>query len=228
MRTDYHCHILPALDDGAKDVQMSLAMIEMMRHQGVERIIATPHFYAHREKSVEDFLVKRQAAFERIREQAAVSNIILGAEVLLEHGISEWKDVEKLAVQGTDWILLELPYRRYEQWMEEEIYHISTAYHLKVVLAHIHRYLHAYSKEEMCRILKMSEVLQINNEAFESFSQRNFVKSLIKDGYTLLFGSDAHNLTERKPNWNVIVKKCKKEIIEQSDAFLKEPERGNI
>ena len=54
--TEYHCHILPGIDDGAKDVETSLAMIEMMKAQGVERIVATSHFYAHREKSVAEFL----------------------------------------------------------------------------------------------------------------------------------------------------------------------------
>ncbi|WP_175547778.1 CpsB/CapC family capsule biosynthesis tyrosine phosphatase [Ruminococcus flavefaciens] len=37
----YHCRILPMIDDGAKDVETSLAMIEMMKEQGGERIVAT-------------------------------------------------------------------------------------------------------------------------------------------------------------------------------------------
>lgn len=50
MLTDYHCHILPKMDDGSESVEMSIKMLEMMKLQGVDRIIATPHFYAHREK----------------------------------------------------------------------------------------------------------------------------------------------------------------------------------
>ena len=52
MLTDYHCHILPGIDDGAQDIDTSLGMIEIMREQGVERLIATPHFYAHEERSL--------------------------------------------------------------------------------------------------------------------------------------------------------------------------------
>ncbi|HOR22980.1 MAG TPA: capsular polysaccharide biosynthesis protein, partial [Ruminococcus sp.] len=66
MLTDLHCHILPGIDDGAKDREMSLAMLDMMKEQGVGRAVATPHFYAHREKSVEAFLEKRRAAFQSI------------------------------------------------------------------------------------------------------------------------------------------------------------------
>lgn len=53
LRTEYHCHILPGIDDGAHNPEMSLEMLEMMRMQGIKRVVATPHFYAHREKSVD-------------------------------------------------------------------------------------------------------------------------------------------------------------------------------
>ena len=39
MRTDYHCHVLPGIDDGAKDVEMSLHMLEMLYNQGVEELL---------------------------------------------------------------------------------------------------------------------------------------------------------------------------------------------
>lgn len=55
MLTEYHCHILPGIDDGSDSVETSLQMVEMMKAQGVERICATPHFYAHREKSIDDY-----------------------------------------------------------------------------------------------------------------------------------------------------------------------------
>ena len=43
---DFHSHILPGIDDGSKNTQMSLAMIEEEKKQGVHTIVATPHFYA--------------------------------------------------------------------------------------------------------------------------------------------------------------------------------------
>ena len=52
---DFHSHILPGIDDGSKNTQMSLAMIEEEKKQGVHTIVATPHFYAD-EDSVERFL----------------------------------------------------------------------------------------------------------------------------------------------------------------------------
>ena len=218
--TEYHCHILPGIDDGAKDVETSLAMIEMMKAQGVERIVATSHFYAHREKSVAEFLKKRQAAFDKIRDKAAVKEIYLGAEVAIENGISELADIEKLAVEGTRMILLELPYRAYSKWMSEEIYNIGAEFNLKVMLAHVHRYLEYYSKDELEAILSTKAVMQINNEAFAGWREKKIVKRIIADEKRFAFGSDAHNLDDRKPNWDLLKKKVKPDVIELSDGIL--------
>ena len=60
MLTDFHSHILPGIDDGSKRVSDSLAMLKILRSQGVERVIFTPHFYAHRNESVNSFIKRRQ------------------------------------------------------------------------------------------------------------------------------------------------------------------------
>lgn len=218
--TEYHCHILPGIDDGAKDADMSLEMIEMMKNQGVSRICATPHFYAHREKSVSAFLQKRRAAYEKIRQRAAVQTIFLGAEIAIEHGISELPEIEKLAIEGTDLILLEFPYRPYEKWMSEEIYNIAAEYKLTVMLAHVHRYLEYYSKDEIRTILNTKAILQLNNEAFSSWKEKKIAKRVISGYEHFAFGSDAHNVTTRKPNWDLLQKKVRSEIIETSNAVL--------
>ena len=63
---EVHCHILEGIDDGAKSKEESIALLLAERDQGVDRIIFTPHFYAHRERSVASFLKKRQKAFDEI------------------------------------------------------------------------------------------------------------------------------------------------------------------
>lgn len=221
MRTDYHCHVLPGIDDGAKDVEMSVHMLEMLHNQGVERVIATPHFYAHKEKSVARFLEKRRRSYEQLMShEFSVKELILGAEVALEHGISELEGIEQLAISGTNLILLELPYSSYAHWMSEEIYNISCEHNLTPVIAHVHRCIEYYSKSELENILKTDALFQINNEAFMSFRERRFVKNMMKEEYSLIFGSDSHNLSARKPNFDVLTNKVKPERIKLSDEML--------
>lgn len=215
--TDAHIHILPEMDDGSDSVETSQKMLEILKEQGVTKIIATPHFYNHREESVEAFLEKRQEAYEKL---GAPENMLLGAEVAIENGISKVEGIEKLAVQGSDIILLEFPYTGYSNWMGEEVYNIAVTYKLKPVIAHIHRYLQYYSKDVMNQVLNTKAIFQINNEAFGNFRERRFVQKLIKEGCPILFGSDSHNLEKRKPNWDLLKKKVKQPVIDEAVKLL--------
>ncbi len=220
MLTEYHCHILPGIDDGSENAEMSIKMVEMMHTQGVERICATPHFYAHREKSIADYIKKRQDAFDAIKDKLSVSDIRLGAEIAVEQGISEMKDIEKLAIDGTNIILLELPYRPYAKWMSEEIYNISAEFGLRIMLAHVHRYLEYYSKEEIETVLSTNAILQLNNEAFSNWHEKRIAKTVLSEHTDFAFGSDAHNISTRKPNWDLLKKKVKEDVISVSDSML--------
>ncbi|WP_207637711.1 CpsB/CapC family capsule biosynthesis tyrosine phosphatase [Ruminococcus flavefaciens] len=221
MLTDYHCHILPGMDDGAPDADTALDMIDIMKEQGVERIVATPHFYAHEERSLTEYLLRREDAFESIADFSAIPNIILGAEVAIEHGISKIHGIEQLAIEDSGMILLELPFRDYEDWMSEEINAIASEYGLTIVLAHIHRYLTYYSPENFEKILKTDAVFQFNNDAFLLQRERDLLKRLVKEKRTIVFGSDAHNTDTRCPNWDVCLEVCDPEILEASNDLLK-------
>lgn len=222
MLTEHHCHILPQIDDGSRSVEMSLKMIGMMRAQGVNEIFATPHFYAHREKDIASYLAKRQAALQKLVDaDASNASIRLGAEVAIEHGISQMKGIEQLRLGDTDYILLELPYGSFSHWQLEEINEIACEYGLTPIIAHIHRYLDDYSRDEMNEVLRTDAVFQINNEAFGNHKEKKFVKSLIRDGYPYLFGSDAHDLDDRRPNWDLLKKKVRQDVLDESVHVLK-------
>jgi len=55
---DFHSHILPKLDDGSSSSDESCKLLRCLATQGVESVVATPHFYADNE-SVERFLARR-------------------------------------------------------------------------------------------------------------------------------------------------------------------------
>lgn len=203
---DFHSHILPGVDDGAKNVRESLAMIDMLASQGVKRVVATPHFRAHRD-TVEDFLNRRSEAKKLLDENLGSNNMVsLGAEIAIERGISEIENISELAYEGTNYILLEFPYRPFSNWMMEEIEYIAYGKGLIPVIAHIDRYYDFFTSSDYNEIFSMQKVVfQVNNEAFLSRKSRGVVKTLIKNQLPFVLGSDTHNLENRKPNFDVSI-----------------------
>lgn len=64
---DFHSHILPGIDDGSKNTDTSLKMLERVIAQKVDVIVATPHFYADYQR-IEEFLTKRDEACFRLKK----------------------------------------------------------------------------------------------------------------------------------------------------------------
>lgn len=46
---DFHTHILPGIDDGAKSLEESLSLLKMEQEQGVDTIVLTPHYFHERQ-----------------------------------------------------------------------------------------------------------------------------------------------------------------------------------
>ena len=226
--TDYHCHILPGIDDGAADAEISTRMLELMWRQGVTRVVATPHFYAHREDGVENYLEKRRRAFDWMTETASQSDekipdeIYLGAEVAIEQGISRLPGIEKLRLADTPYILLELPYAPFGRWMLEEAEAISHLYGLTPILAHVHRYIYYYHKQQLEDLLRFDGIFQLNNSGFRAFGERRFSRRVIREGCPYLFGSDAHNMSNRRPDWDFLLKKVKPDELRQAENLFPE------
>ncbi len=223
MFVDYHSHILPRMDDGAKDAETSLKMIEMLKGQGVGAIVSTSHFYAHRE-SVSSFIERRKKCFEELMShKPVIENIILGAEVAVERDLCEKRNFESLIIEGTDLVLLELPYMPYSPWMKEEIMNIQAEYNVTPIIAHLNRYAEYYTQSQIEDILDISDtIIQFNNEIFSSRKQTAFALKLIKNGCPVVFGSDTHNIGERKPNFDMFDKVMKKKLKRDFDSFVDE------
>ena len=212
---DVHCHMLPGIDDGSKDVAMSLEMINRSVEQGVEGIIFTPHFYADM-NSPETFLRKRDKALQELEANLGrlpqVPVYTTGAEVHYFRGMSRAKDIESLCIGKSDYMLIEMPFRNWQPNMIDEIEEISIVLGLRVIIAHIERYFDQ-DKRLVNRLLENPNLLiQCNAEFFIEKSTYSKAIKMLKSGRIDLLGSDSHNLSSRRPNIAEAV-----EIIEKKD-----------
>jgi protein-tyrosine phosphatase len=71
--TDLHCHILPGIDDGAKNEDISVALLKKEYEDGIKQVVLTSHFYPER-VSLETFLAGRLSAFESLQEALSVQS----------------------------------------------------------------------------------------------------------------------------------------------------------
>lgn len=215
---DIHTHILPCIDDGSQSVEESLEILDVMEKSGVNKVVATPHYYGEM-STVDDFLKNRQVAYEKIIDKKPENiDIVLGAEVLLEYNLHK-KDLKKLAIEGTDYILIEMPYGKWDPWVFDELFKISARHGLDIIIAHIERYSGITTRENMRMLRKMKLLFQVNVDNLGGFFRKSDAMQYIKDGVADFIGSDCHNMTTRPPclekACKKIASKCGKEAVDK-------------
>lgn len=217
---DFHCHILPSVDDGSKSVEQSLQMLRMEQQLGVDAVILTPHFYAD-QTNPERFLEKREEAWQKLSAalEPGMPQMMMGAEVYYFDGMENVEQLPSLCIGDTGVLLLEMPFQPWTDRVVDTVQDINSRSDMQVVLAHIERFFRFCKKKEYWQQLRESGVLmQVNCEFFQGFfDRRKAVKMFGRDEFQLI-GSDAHNMSSRKPNWELVPPK----IAAASGDFARE------
>ena len=220
---DWHSHLLPGIDDGSQSVSESLSILSELVSQGVDVVAATPHFFAN-DESVSSFIERRQLSYNRMVEQNSSGHpkILLGAEIKYYPGISRMEELEKLKIQGTNLLLLEMPISRWTEYTVRELSELASSKKVDVMLAHIERYMPMQSKEVWYRLLDNGILMQVNASYFLGLSKRKAIKQLT-DGMIHFIGSDCHNMTSRPPKIksavDYIAKKIGADFVSQLNEF---------
>lgn len=191
---DFHTHLLPGIDDGSRSIEETQVILEGQARIGLKTAVATPHFYP--DHDVETFVQLRQEAKDKIEEglKATGINLRLGAEVLLS--VDTWKleGLEALCIEGTNYILIELPYTHWSDWVYTSIQKLIDNKRLIPILAHVERY-EVVDENPNCLIpfIEMGCLLQMNAKSLHPQStRRKLSNKLVKHKFIHLLGSDVH------------------------------------
>ncbi len=203
MRVDFHTHILPGIDDGAKNEDVSLAMLEALSLDGVTDVILTPHFY-FRSRRIDDFLERRQTAYEKLLA-VAPDNIRfhLGAEAefsMIDIGYECYKD---LSIDGGKYILLELPYKGdFGSGIFERLERLIYSTGLRPIIAHTERY-ESIRKDpgQIADLISLGCLIQINAESVLSIRQGSLEDAIFQNREAHLIGTDCHDMERRPPKY---------------------------
>lgn len=202
---DIHSHFLPEIDDGSDSIETSLGMLLESYSQGVDLIVATPHFYAD-EDDPESFLARRNDAYDRL--QAAMASvresfprILLGAEILYFPGMSVADELYEMRIGGAPLLLIEPPMIPWTDSMLDEIELTGRNLHCIPMIAHVDRYMYMLRDNSLINRLGQRRFLtQVNASFFIRPMSRAFALELLRDDRIHFIGSDCHNMGERAPN----------------------------
>ena len=228
---DLHSHILPGIDDGSKSPAESLKLLQLLSQQGVDTVVATPHFYAYR-NDPDTFLENRRRSHAELlaylqdssHDEAALPQILLGAEIAYFDGISRCDKLPALQLENSGLVLIEMPFGTWTRRMVDDICMLPNQQGVTPVLAHVERYPQWDQLRRFHTLLMDAGVLlQCNAEAFlKGMKSRRYLQMLNRSQIHFL-GSDCHNLTTRPPKLDqavqVIEKKCRPLTLERLQDF---------
>lgn len=185
---DFHSHILPGADHGSSSVETSLGQLRLASSSGVQRIVATPHFYPHRD-SVERFILRRSKCFDDLRAHMTddCPSIRLGAEVLVCNNINNLPGLEQLCIAGSRILLLELPFNDFSYHYVDTVEQIIRDGY-RVVLAHADR----YPEENIEKMLYCGAKIQLNADSLATLLKKKHLYRWMERGKVVALGSDIH------------------------------------
>ncbi len=196
---DIHSHYLFDIDDGAKNMDMSLQMIDMAMREGIHEAILTPHYYLPGWDSV-GAGEKFQKLEHELAERKINFKIHLGNELHLnEESVNDYLAGKVAHLGNSDYILVELPIHRMYPFHHQLLYEIQAAGG-KVIFAHIERYPYLVDNPEMMKDMRSRECsFQISSRAIMNRHSKQKALKLIRQGFVDIVATDAHNITGRRP-----------------------------
>jgi len=195
---DIHSHLLPGIDDGAQNMEESIALIQRMRGYGIKNFVTTPHVMEAVWENTPDIIQQKVAAVqERLKKEGLHDvSIRAAAEYMLDDNFGTLLKEKKLLTLKDNMILVELSYHNPPLNLYEAIFNIQMAGY-KPVLAHPERY--SFYHRNYKEYLKLKEagcLFQLNLLSLSDYYGKDVKKitlKLLKDKLIDFVGSDTHH-----------------------------------
>ncbi|MBC8053451.1 MAG: capsular biosynthesis protein [Sphingobacteriaceae bacterium] len=196
--TDLHSHIIPGIDDGARDLSESIALIRTILDLGFQKIITTPHvmvdYYRNTPETIKTGLSILKKAL--LSENLDIE-IEAAAEYYLDEDLENKLDNNEILPFGDNYLLFEISFSNFPVNLSEIVEKmISKGY--KPILAHPERYSYLHgSITNYRRIKDVGCLFQLNTISLTGYYGKPTQKAaeMLVDKMLIDFiGSDMHHL----------------------------------
>lgn len=197
---DMHSHLLPGIDDGVQDIEISVAFIKELQSLGYRKLICTPHILSDLyPNSPATILPKLELLRKALKDAGVQIEIEAAAEYMIDHDFGELiakSKKEELLTIGKNYILVEMSYLSPSPNVEQIIFDLRMM-GLTPILAHPERYnYYHHTFEQYERFVELGCKLQVNLLSLSGIYGNNVKKTaekLFKNSLVDLLGTDLHH-----------------------------------
>jgi protein-tyrosine phosphatase len=200
---DLHCHILPGVDDGPKNLDESLEMVRIFKEAGYRQVVATPHqvpgtTWMLSTGEIRNHLTELNQA---INIKGLELDVLPGMEISFDPSIPDLLENGQLLTLGkTSYVLIETPFQQLPLGWEQVVFAILAKGYF-ILLAHPERCEQlAASPRQVERLIESGVYLQINWDSFLGYHGRaalRMARYLADNGHIHCLATDSHNPQER-------------------------------
>ena len=192
---DIHSHILPGIDDGAKNINESIKLISEMKGFGFSKIIGTPHTYKNLYNNTNESITN---SFNLIKSKHPQDlNISFASEYFIDENLIKQAENKSLLTLKSNYVLIETGFKFMPLNIFEVIFQLQLNGY-RAVLAHPERY-HFFSMKDFLKLKKNGVLFQINMFSLIGYYGQetlNLANKLLKNNLIDYIGSDVHNLQQ--------------------------------
>lgn len=202
---DLHCHILPGIDDGAVDLDISLAMARMAVDDGIKVTACTPHImpgvYENRGPQIREAIVRLQQVLDA---NGIDLKLVTGADVHIAPDlVSGLKNGRVLSLNDSRYFLFEPPHHIAPPRLEQLVFDVMAAGY-QPLITHPERLSWVETHyDQFVKMVKNGAWIQITAGAVTGrFGRRPkyWAEKMLDDGIVHILATDAHNTRNRCPN----------------------------
>ena len=195
---DIHSHILPGIDDGAKNIDESLELISQMKNLGFSKIIGTPHTYlgVHNNtiKSIEE-------SYNKLIKLDLLNDINVGfaSEYMIDESLIKKAESNSLLTLKDRYVLVEMSFINPPNNLFEILFKLRL-YNYTPIIAHPERYRFWFNSfDNFIKLKKMGCKFQTNMFSIIGYYGQDVLKFsdlLLKKNMIDFIGSDIHKINQ--------------------------------
>ena len=218
---DLHSHLIPGIDDGAKDLDDSVTIIKELIDQGFRKIITTPHIMSDLYKNTSETI---NSGLEILKRRLVNDNIEIdisaAAEYYVDYDFEQRIGNEKFLTFGENYILIEFSFLESPRNMHDIIFKLQLEGYV-VVLAHPARYQY-FDLKDYESLINRGVLFQLNLLSLIGYYSNQVkanAKLLIDNKFVSFVGTDCHNLNHARLYPKCMISKSWHELV-NSGALL--------